>query len=533
MNMDPIQKPQSPSRRRRESRHGIIAVIAVATLLNGCVVGPKYQRPDAVAPAAMPAAYKELTPADYNNTDGWKVAQPSDAALKGKWWQIFNDPELNALEEKVDISNQNIASSTAAYMAARALVKQARSQYFPTVSVGPGITNQRQPILSTGNTSTPNVQSSFTEYTLPFDATWVPDLWGRVRNQVRANAAAAQASEADLENVRLTAHAEVAVDYYSLRGQDALKQLLDSTVVAYQQSLELTKVLYQTGIDSDEAVAEAETQLETTQAAATNLGILRAQYEHAIAMLIGQPASTFSIQQDPLKSNPVAIPFGVPSQLLERRPDIAANERLMEQANAQIGVATSAYYPTVTLSAGAGFTSTSFTNWFTWPSRFWSLGPAASETIYDGGLRRATVLQYRAQYDESVANYRETVLTAFQQVEDNLAALRILSVEIQQQDTAVGSADRALKIATDRYKLGIDPYLNVITAQTTLLSNKQTAVDLRIQQMTSSVQLVEALGGGWDASQLPSKKDVAANPPTASTTNTSATASAPAPTANQ
>ena len=497
---------------RRRTGRGLVAALAISSLLAGCTVGPKYQRPAVDAPAA----YKEMTPADYKNTDGWKVAQPSDAVLKGKWWEIFNDPELNALEEKVSISNQNVASAAASYVAARALVKQARAQYFPTVSVGPAITNERQPILSTGNTSTPNVQSSFTEYSLPFDASWVPDLWGKVRNEVRAQASAAQASEADLENVRLTAQAEVAVDYYSLRGQDALKQLLDSTVVAYQESLDLTKVLYETGIDSDESVAQAETQLETTQAEATNLGILRAQYEHALAILVGEPPSTFSIPIEPMKSNAVAIPYGVPSQLLERRPDIAANERLMEQANAQVGVAMAAYYPTVTLSAAAGFSTTSISNWFTWPSRFWSLGPSASEVIYDGGLRHATVMQYRAQYDETVANYRETVLTAFQQVEDNLSALRILSVEIQQQDTAVTSADRNLKIATDRYKLGIDPYLNVITAQTTLLSNKQTAVNLRIQQMTSSVQLVEALGGGWDYTQLPSKHDVASgNPPAA------------------
>ncbi len=521
----------------------LATTLAVSIVLSGCVVGPKYNRPAATAPGvAVPTAYKELTPADYKTTDGWKQAQPSDAVLKGKWWEIFNDPQLNALEERVDISNQNIASSTATYLAARAIVKEARAQYYPTVSVGPGITNERQPILGSSNTgsgsggTTQVTNGSFTEYTLPFDATWVPDLWGRVRNTVRANASAAQADEADLENVRLTAHAEVAVDYYELRGQDELKQLLDSTVVAYQESLNLTKALYETGIDSDEAVAQAETQLESTQAADTNLGILRAQYEHAIAMLVGQPASTFAITQDPLKSNPPAIPFGVPSQLLERRPDIAATERLMEQANAQIGVATAAYYPTVTLSAGAGLTSTSFTNWFTWPSRFWSVGPSASETIYDGGLRHATVIQYRRQYDAAVANYREAVLTAFQQVEDNLATLRILSIEIQQQDTAVTSADRNLKIATDRYRLGIDPYLNVITAQTTLLSNKQSAVTLRIQQMTASVQLVEALGGGWDASQLPSKKDVSnvAPEPVASSTaapanGTSSTPAAPNP----
>ena len=511
----PPRRSRNFALRAYQSR-GIALALSAALSLSGCVVGPKYSRPSpTVASTAVPAAYKELTPADYKSTDGWKVAQPGDAVLKGTWWEIFNDSQLNALEAKVDISNQNIASSMATYLAARAIVKEARSQYFPTVTVGPGVTNERQPILgnSGSGSATQVTNGSFTEYTLPFDATWVPDLWGRVRNTVRANAAAAQADEADLENVRLTAHAEVAVDYYELRGQDELKQLLDSTVVAYQESLNLTKALYETGIDSDEAVAQAETQLESTEAADTNLGILRAQYEHAIAMLVGEPASTFSISQDPLKSTPPAIPYGVPSQLLERRPDIAATERLMEQANAQIGVATAAYYPTVTLSAGAGLTSTSFTNWFTWPSRFWSVGPSATETIYDGGLRRATVIQYRRQYDATVANYRESVLTAFQQVEDNLATLRILSKQIQQQDTAVASAERNLKIATDRYKLGIDPYLNVITAQTTLLSNKQSAVTLRIQQMTASVQLVEALGGGWDASKLPSKKDVAANTP--------------------
>jgi NodT family efflux transporter outer membrane factor (OMF) lipoprotein len=484
----------------------LVASLVIALISSGCTVGPKYQKPAAQAPQA----YKELTPADFSKTDGWKVAQPKDDALHGKWWEIFNDPQLNALEEQVNISNQNIKAATASYFAARALVKEARAQYYPTVSVGPAITTSRQGAAA--STVTTNGTSTFFE--LPFDATWVPDLWGRVRNTVRAQAAAAQASEADLENVRLTANAEVAVDYFQLRGQDDLKQLLDSTVIAFQESLNLTKALYETGIDSDEAVAQAETQLESTQAQDTNLGIVRAQFEHAIAMLVGQPASSFSIEAEPLQSRPPAIPLGVPSQLLERRPDIAANERLMEQANAQIGVATAAYYPTLTLSAAAGLESHSFTSLFTWPSRFFSVGPALSETIYDGGLRRATVQQFRAQYDGTVANYRETVLTAFQQVEDNLAALRLLSIEIQQEDAAVKSAERNLKVATDRYKLGIDPYLNVLTAQTSLLSNKQSAVNLRIQQMTASVQLVEALGGGWDSTQLPTQKDVAAPPPT-------------------
>jgi NodT family efflux transporter outer membrane factor (OMF) lipoprotein len=333
-------------------------------------------------------------------------------------------------------------------------------------------------------------------------------LFGRVRNTVRANIANAQASAADLENTRLTAQAELAVDYFQVRGQDALKDLLDATVKAYAESLELTKALYETGIDSDESVAQAETQLEATQALDTNLGILRAQYEHAMALLVGKPASSFSVAVEALKTPPPAIPFGVPSELLERRPDVAANERLMAQANAQIGVAKAAYFPTVTLSASAGFQNTSITNWLTWPSRVWSVGSAVSETIYDGGLRRATMEQYRAQYDETVANYRNTVLTAFQQVEDNLAALRVLSQEIQQQDTAIASAQRSLNLATDRYRLGIDPYLNVITAQTTLFSNQQTAVNLRITQIVDSVQLVEALGGGWDASTLPTSHQI-------------------------
>jgi NodT family efflux transporter outer membrane factor (OMF) lipoprotein len=484
-----------------------ICLAVAPCLVAGCMVGPKYQRPS-VEP---PAAYRELTPADFPNTDGWKVAQPNDDALRGKWWEIFNDPRLNALEEKVNVSNQNIAAAAASFLAARALVKEARSQLFLTVTTNPAITVQRPSATlsrgsgsgsgtGTGSSST----GTFIDYDLPFDATWQPDLFGRVRNTIRSAAYGAQASAADLENTRLSVQAEVDIDYFQLRGQDALKKLLDSTVLAFQESLDLTKALYDTGIDSDEAVAQAETQLETTQAQDVALGIQRAQIEHAIAMLTGQPASTFTIPFEPLDASPPAIPFGVPSQLLERRPDIAAAERLVAQANAQIGIARAAYFPTVTLTAIAGLESTSFAQWFTWPSRFFSAGPAAAETLFDAGLRRATVMQFRAQYDETVANYRQAVLTAFQQVEDNLASLRILSVEIQDQGTAVASAERNLAIATDRYKTGIDPYLNVLTAQTTLLSNQQTAVTLRIQQMTASGALIEALGGGWDASQMPS-----------------------------
>ena len=475
-------------------------------LLAGCMVGPEYHRP----PAETPSAYKELTPADFKNTDGWKVAQPKDDVLRGKWWEIFNDPQLNALEDKVNVSNQNIAAAAASFFAARALVKEARSQLFPTVTTNPSITEQKP---SSTLSSTSSSTSTITDYTLPFDATWQPDLFGRIRNTVRSAAYGAQASAADVENTRLTVQAEVAADYFQLRGQDALKQLLDSTVVAFQQALDLTRALYETGIGSDEAVAQAETQLQVTQAQDAALGVQRGQFEHAIAMLTGQPASTFSIPIEPLKSSPPAIPFGVPAELLERRPDIAAAERLVAQANAQIGIAKAAYFPTITLSAAAGFESTSIATWFIWPSRFFALGQTAAETLFDAGLRRATVEQFRAQYDQTVANYRQTVLTAFQQVEDNLTMLRILSVEIQHQDAAVKSAEKTLAIAKDRYILGIDPYLNVITAQTSLLSNQQTAVNLRIQQMTASVGLINALGGGWDALQLQSPGQMIGNAP--------------------
>jgi NodT family efflux transporter outer membrane factor (OMF) lipoprotein len=474
----------------------VTALLCGTLLFQGCVVGPRYNR----AKVQTPGTFKEVTPDDLKQMDGWKVAQPQDSALHGKWWEIFGDPQLNALEEQVNISNQNVAAAFAGFMAARAVVRQARAQYFPTASAGIGATRQRQ------NSVTGPVTA--TEYSLPFDASWTPDLWGRVRNNVRANVANAQASAADLENVRLTAQAEVAVDYFQLRGQDALKQLVDSTVDAYEKSLELTKALYETGIDSEESVAQAETQLETVRAQDTNLGILRAQYEHAIAMLTGQAASSFSIAVEPLRTLPPAIPFGVPSQLLERRPDIAASERLMAAANAQIGVAKAAFFPTLTIGASAGFQSTDSAKWFSWPSRFWSVGPSLAETIYDGGLRRATVEQYRAQYDQTVANYRGAVLTAFQQVEDDLSSLRILSKEIQEQDTAIRSAQHSLALATDRYRLGIDPYLNVIAAQTALFGNQQTSVDLRIEQIVASVQLIEALGGGWDASTLPTSQQV-------------------------
>jgi NodT family efflux transporter outer membrane factor (OMF) lipoprotein len=433
----------------------------------------------------------------------------------------FQRSALNALEEKVNISNQTLAASVAGFLAAHAMVLEARSQLFPTLTTSPGVTASRPSsrlASAGGSASTPGSTATGTgtasgtgsaapatvkDYNFPFNASWQPDFFGRVRNMVDAAAYAAQASAADVENTRLSVQAELASDYFQMRGQDELKALLDATVVAYQQALDLTQALYETGVCNEESLAQAETQLEAAKAQAIALGVQRAQFEHAIAMLTGQPASAFSFPVEPLDTQPPAIPVGMPSALLERRPDIAAAERLVAQANAQIGVAQSAYFPTVTLSAVAGFESTSLANWLSWPSRYFSIGTTLAETLFDAGLRRATVMQYRAQYDQTVANYRQAVLTAFQQVEDNLASLRILSAQHEHQNAAVVAAKHSLALALDRYKLGLDPYLNVITAQTTLLSNEQTEVNIRIQQMTASSGLIMALGGGWDDSQLP------------------------------
>ncbi len=491
----------------------LAACTAWALLLAGCTVGPKYAKPS----VQTPTAYKELAAGELTQTEQWKSAQPSDGAARGKWWEVFQDSQLNALEQKADTSNQEIAASVANFFAARSVVREARSQYFPTVATNPSIMNARPSAgqfggVRSGSSSTSGFTlTSFTDYSAPADASWEPDLWGRIRNSVRGATYTAQASSADLENVRLSVEAELAVDYYQLRAQDALKQLFDATLIAYRESLNLTQVQFKAGIGTDEAVAQAEAQLEATQAQDTNLGVLRAQYEHAIALLVGEPASTFSIPVEPLNANAPAIPPGVPSDLLERRPDIAASERSMAQANAQIGIAKAAYYPNVTLSATGGFGSASIADWFTWPSRFWSVGPSLAETIFDAGLRRAALQQSQFTYDLTVANYRQTVLTAFQQVEDNLAAVRILSQDIQQQDAAVQSAQRSLREATVRYEAGVDPYLNVIAAQTVVLNDQQTAVNFRMQQMVASVQLIKALGGGWDVAQLPTPSQLKTN----------------------
>jgi NodT family efflux transporter outer membrane factor (OMF) lipoprotein len=479
--------------------------------LTGCNVGPAYVRPSSPAPeaykAAAPAAYSALPQGT------WQPARPEDAALKGKWWEIFSEPELDTLEEQLNINNQNIAQYFQNFMAARAQVAGAHAGYFPTLTTVPSYTEGRAgkaaaaTITGTSSSGTPTAKANtgqlVTEAALPFDVSWEPDLWGRVRNTVREYRYAAQVSAADLENERLTEEADLAEYYFELRGQDALQALYDSTIHADSQSLDLTRSLAETGIESEEDVAEAEVTLENAEATAVGIGTNRAIYEHAIATLIGKPASDFSMPVRALATSVPAIPVGVPTELLQRRPDIAAAERTMAEANAIIGVEKAAYYPTLTLGGSGGLESSILRTLFSAPAFFWSLGASASETIFDAGLRNATVAQYRANYNADVAAYRETVLVAFQQVEDYVATLRLTSGQIAKQDAAVHSAQRYVAIALDRYQTGLDPYLDVITAQTTLLTDQQTAVTLRVTEMTAAVELVQALGGGWDVSQLP------------------------------
>jgi NodT family efflux transporter outer membrane factor (OMF) lipoprotein len=486
----------------------VLSAAVLCSVLAGCNVGPRYIPPTATAPAA----FKE-SPAQFKETDGWTVAQPQDATLRGKWWEIYNEPELNALEEQLNIDNQNIQQAFENFMEARALVREARSQLFPTVSVG-GSYTRSQSSSNVGSTSTTGTKAGTQTqlFSIPANVSWEPDLWDKVRNTVRASQYSAQLSAADLENERLTEQASLAEYYFEIRGQDALQQLLNDTVEADRKAAESEKARYDNGVDDQISLVEAQTTLESAQSAAINAGIARAQYEHAIAMLVGKQASSFSIPVRPLATAPPPIPVGVPSQLLERRPDVAAAERNMASANAQIGVAYAAFYPALTLSASGGFESSALKNLLTWPSRFWSVGPSISETVYDGGLRRATVNQYIATYDADLAAYRQSVLTAFQQVEDDLAAVRIFSQQILRQQEAVNSARTFLKLETDRYNNGIDPYIDVVTAQTTLLSNQETLNNLQVQEMTASVQLIEALGGGWNRSQLPTPAEITQKP---------------------
>ena len=478
----PPPRPRKPAGWRRFAGLGVLA--ALLQLSASCVVGPNYVRP--LAP--VPTAYKE--------TKDWKVAEPKDHLLRGEWWDLFNDPQLTAIEKQVSVSNQNIAQAEAQFRQARAAVGVARSAYFPTASIGPSVQRGYEP-------ATTAVARPLSLWSLPVDVSWVPDLFGRVRRNVESSRASAQATAADLENVRLTMCAEVAEDYFQLRALDAQKQLLDATVKAYTKSLQMTRNKYTSGVSSRGDVLQAETQLKTTQAQEISVGVQRAQLEHAIAMLVGKPASDFSIPFSPLTATPPPIPVGLPSDLLERRPDVAAAERQMASANAQIGVAISAYYPSVTLSASAGFETLDLGQWFTWPARFWSLGPGTvSETLFEGGLRKFQTEQARAAYDATVASYRQTVLTGFQEVEDNLSTLRILEEQALAQADAVKASQDSLAVIVNQYGAGIVAYLNVIVAQTTELGNEITALNVQGQRMTAAVLLIEALGGGWDASAL-------------------------------
>jgi len=513
-------RPGSPTEKRSTAGSAARAAAIYITLLSGCNVGPKYVPPATPAPPA----FKEASPAAYSAAPpgAWQPAQPQDAALKGKWWEMFNEPELNALEDRLNIDNQNIAQYFQNFMAARAQVSEARAGYFPTASVNPAVTRTSVGAaaggVGTGTGGTTGVSSTsaspasgrttITDFSLPFDISWEPDLWGRIRNTVREYQYGAQVSAADLENERLTEQADLAEYYFELRGQDALQDLYNRTIAADRQSLDLTRALFETGIDSQEAVAQAEVTLEDAEAAGIGIAVNRALYEHAIATLIGKSASTFSMPVKLLTTPVPAIPVGVPSQLLQRRPDIAAAERTVAQANAIIGVEQAAYYPTLSLTGSGGLQSSTISKLFSLPALFWSLGASASETIFDAGLRRATVAQYTAAYNADVAAYRQTVLTAFQQVEDFIATLRVLSEQIARENAAVQAAQRYLDIATARYQTGLDPYLDVLIAQDTLLSDQQTQVSLRVSEMTAAVQLIQALGGGWAVTQLPAASQV-------------------------
>jgi NodT family efflux transporter outer membrane factor (OMF) lipoprotein len=495
----------------------IYPAIAAAVLLTGCRVGPKYHTPPATA-QAPPISYKE-SPTQFKDTDGWKVAEPQDAMLHGKWWEIYNDPELNALEDQVNINNQNIKLYFQNLMVARAIIREARSQLFPTASIGPAYTRSRSSANLKNSTGTggTNAGSQSSLISMPLDVSWEPDLWGRIRNTIDEARFQAQISAADLENERLSEQANLAVFFFELRGQDAMQSLYNATIEADKKALDLARARYETGVDDQISVVEAQNTLQSAESQSINLGVARAQYEHAIAVLIGVNPSSFSVPVKPLDARPPTIPIGVPSQLLERRPDIASSERAMAVANAQIGIADAAFYPSLVLSASGGFNSSTLGHLFDWPSRFWSIGPSISATVLDVGLRSAGAQQYTATYNASVASYRETVLTAFQQIEDYLASVRILSQQILKQQQAVDSAQRFVDLETERYRTGIDPYVNVVTAQTTLLNDQRTLATLRTQAMTSSIQLIQALGGGWDRTQLPTPSELSKTPSKADT----------------
>ncbi len=504
---------KSGSQNRKMSATIFAAYGAVlCAMLAGCNVGPKYVPPAMTAPAA----YKE-SPAQFKESGAWTPAQPQDAALRGKWWEIYNEPDLNALEEELNVDNQNIREAFENFMEARAVVRETRSQLFPTLSVGPSYTrSQSSSNLGSSSSSAASGKQSQV-FSLPGEVSWEPDLWGKVRNAIHSSQYTAQVSAADLANERLAEQASLAEYFFEIRGQDALAAILNQVVDVDRKSVEVEQARYDTGIDDQIALQNAQTTLASAQAAATNLKVARAQFEHAIAMLIGKPASDFSIPVEAKTSAPPPIPVGLPSQLLERRPDVAAAERAMASANAQIGIAYAAFYPSLTLGGSGGMESSAIGKLLAASSRFWSVGPTLSETVYDGGLRRAQVNQTIAAYNVDLAAYRQSVLTAFQQVEDALAEVRILSQQIAEQQAVIESAQKALDLEQGRYDSGLDPYGDVLTAQAGLLSSKQALASLEVEQMTASVALIEALGGGWDKTQLPTPAQITAKPLAAET----------------
>jgi NodT family efflux transporter outer membrane factor (OMF) lipoprotein len=467
-------------------------VLAIAGLMlaAGCAVGPDYVRP--TAPSAP--AYKELA--------GWKAAEPRDAIPRTGWWTMFGDPTLDALEEQVAAANQDLAAAEARFREASALVSSARAAFYPTVTAGVSFSRSKPPR-----------QSPVSEYAMPLAISWEIDVWGRIRRAVESSAAGAQATAGDLAATQLSLEAQLALDYFQLRTVDADSELLAATVATFEKSLALTQNRHAGGVASAVDVVLAEAQLEATRAQAIDLGATRAALEHAIAVLVGTPASAFGLPAAPLDATPPDIPAGLPAALLERRPDVAAAERRVAAANAQIGVAQAAWYPTVTLSASGGFSGSDLSKWLVWPSRFWAVGPAITETVYDGGLRSAQTAQARAVYDETVATYRETALVAFQEVEDQLAALRVLADEAGAVDASVRAADESEHLEVDRYKAGVVSYLEVAVVQATALANQRSAVDVAGRRMGASVALVQALGGGFAATDLPAAKTIAADDP--------------------
>src|SRR2546425_2208577 len=469
----------------RRSAAGILALALAA-----CAVGPDYQRPE----AAVSAAYKEAV--------GWKAAEPRDEASRGNWWEIFGDPKLFALIESIDISNQNVLLAEARFRQAQALVASSRAVYFPTLDANVSVVRSRSPTGVIGGTT---AGRTITNRSASLNSAWEADLWGRLRRTVESSEAGAQASAADLAAARLSAQAELASDYFQLRILDAQKQLLEDTAAAFQKSLDLTKNRYDAGVAAKVDLVQAEAQLKSTQAEAIDTGVQRAQLEHAIAVLIGKAPAEFSIAPVPLAVTMPRIPMGLPSELLERRPDVAAAERRVAAANAQIGVAKAAYFPSLTLSASYGSRSADASQWFTVPSRFWSIGPALAQSIFDAGLRRAQTEQAIAAYDATVAEYRQAVLAGFQEGEDNLAALRILEEEAKVQDEAVRAAREPVARTTNQCNAGLLSSINAVTVQTTQLNNERAAVGILGRRLVAAATLVKALGGGWDAAALPQK----------------------------